>query len=100
MNRLITSNIENIQNLCRTYHVKKLWAFGSVCNDKFNHKSDIDLLVSFTVLDYADYADNYFLLCEKLETLFKRSVDLITVNSLSNPYFVRSVEKTKSVLYE
>jgi uncharacterized protein len=77
MQRLITDNIDKIRTLCIAHHVKSLFAFGSVCTDRFNHKSDIDLLISFEPMDYGDYADTYFDLADKFENLFKgRSVFL------------------------
>jgi len=77
-----------------------LFAFGSVCTDKFNDSSDIDLLVSFKPMDFGDYADNYFSIADKLEEIFHRPVDLVTDKSLSNPYFINSINKTKISIYE
>jgi len=92
--------IENIKTLCIAYNIKSLYVFGSVCTENFDDNSDIDLLVSFKPMEYGDYAENYFILCEKFEKLFNRKVDLITDKSLSNPYFIYSINKTKTVLYE
>jgi predicted nucleotidyltransferase len=50
-------------------------------------------------MDYADYADTYFDLADKFEDLFHRPVDLVTDKSLSNPYFIDSVNQTKTMLY-
>ena len=36
---------------------------------------------------------------DKLEQLFARSVDLVTDKSLSNPYFIDSVNQTKTLIY-
>ncbi|MCK4345753.1 MAG: nucleotidyltransferase domain-containing protein [Bacteroidales bacterium] len=99
MKKILTEKLNALKELCKAYHVDKLYVFGSVCTDKFNEKSDIDFLVSFQPMDYGDYADNYFKLADKLEELFKRKIDLTTVNSLSNPYFIKSLEKTKTALY-
>ena len=88
MQSLLSNNIDKIKALCITHNVKNLFAFGSVCTDQFNDKSDIDLLVSFNPMDYGDYADSYFELAEKFEKLFKRQVDLMTDKSLKNPYFI------------
>jgi hypothetical protein len=82
-----------------THNVRSLFAFGSVCTENFNEKSDIDLLVSFHSMNYGDYADNYFEIADKLENLFNHPVDLITDKSLSNPYFINSVNKTKVLIY-
>lgn len=96
---LISKNIDKIRTLCLAHNVKTLFAFGSVCTDKFNEDSDIDLLISFNPMDYSDYADTYFELADKFENLFDRAVDLVTDKSLSNPYFIDSVNQTKTLLY-
>jgi len=51
-------------------------------------------------MDHGDYADNYFDIVDKFEDLFRRPVDLVTDKSLSNPYFIDSVNKTKTLLYD
>ena len=99
MQRLLIDNIDKVKALCLTHNVKSLFAFGSVCTDRFNDKSDIDLLVSFYSMDYGDYADTYFDLADKFEKLFHRPVDLVTDKSLSNPYFIDSVNQTKTLIY-
>ena len=99
MQRLILDNLDEIKILCKANKVKTLFAFGSVCTDRFSDKSDIDLLISFEPMDYADYADTYFDLADKFEDLFHRPVDLVTDKSLSNPYFIDSVNQTKTMLY-
>ena len=91
MQRLISDNIDEIKALCIAHNVKTLFAFGSVCTDRFNDKSDIDLLISFKHMDHGDYADTYFDLADKFESLFHRPVDLVTDKSLSNPYFIESL---------
>lgn len=99
MNKIVEKNIDSIIKLCELYQVKALFAFGSVCTDKFNDESDIDLLISFDELEFSIYADNYFAIANKFEELFNRPVDLITDKSLSNPYFINSVNKSKKLLY-
>lgn len=99
MQRLISDNIDKIKTLCMAHNVKSLFAFGSVCTDRFNDKSDIDLLISFEHMDYGDYADSYFDIADKFENLFQRPVDLVTDKSLSNPYFIDSINQTKTLLY-
>jgi uncharacterized protein len=44
-------------------------------------------------------ADQYFGLLEALESLFRRDVELVTLNSLRNPYFIRAVNNTRLPLY-
>ncbi len=100
MNRILMDNIENLKALCMKYNVKSLYAFGSVCTEKFNKNSDIDLLISFKPMDYGDYADTYFELAEEFEKILKRPVDLVTDKSLGNPYFIESINQTKTPIYE
>jgi len=76
-----------------------MYAFGSVCTDKFNNNSDIDFLISFEDISYEQYTDNYFDLHYKLQDLFNRRIDLLTENSLSNPYFINGVDRTKQLIY-
>lgn len=99
MNKVLTDNLNELKKLCIIYDVSKMYAFGSVCTDKFNEKSDIDLLITFGNLSIEKYTDNYFDLHEKLENLFSRKIDLLTEKSLSNPYFIQSVEQTKQLVY-
>ncbi|MCF6307967.1 MAG: nucleotidyltransferase domain-containing protein [Flavobacteriaceae bacterium] len=100
MKTILSKNLIEIKALCNLHNVKSLFVFGSVMTDKFDKNSDIDLLISFKPhSDSGDYADNYFSLVNKFEKLFQRSVDLITDKSLSNPYFIQSINKTKTLLY-
>ena len=50
--KLIELNINTIIELCRKYKVKTLAVFGSILTDKFNEKSDVDLLVDFEPVSY------------------------------------------------
>lgn len=99
INRIITDNIDKIRTLCTHRKVKSIFAFGSVCTDRFSPASDIDLLIAFEPMDYGDYADNFFDLAEEFEQLFQRKVDLITENSLANPFFIKAINKTKVKIY-
>ena len=99
MHKVMTENMDKIQRLCSTHNVESLFTFGSICTDNFNDNSDIDLLISFKPMEYGDYADTYFELAEKFEAILKRPVDLVTDKSLSNPYFIESVNRTKLQIY-
>jgi len=100
MQKLLTDNMDKIEALCKSHNVKELYAFGSVCTNYFTEKSDVDLLVSFNAMEYGDYADTYFDLADRFELVFQRPVDLVTEKSLKNPYFIESVNKTKTLIYE
>jgi len=100
MKKIISDNMEQIKTLCQAHHVETLFSFGSVETEKFNENtSDIDLLVSFKPMNSVDYAENYFSMAEDLEILFHKPVDLITERTLSNPYFIQTINKTKTLIY-
>jgi len=99
MEKIIEDNIINIRKLCQTYLVKELYVFGSAASEKMDQNSDIDFLISFQNIPAVQYADNYFSIHYELEGFFGRKIDLLTENSLSNPYFIQSIEKTKKLLY-
>ena len=96
----LQNHLETIRTYCRQYDVKKLYAFGSAITDRFNDKSDVDLIVAFKDVPFDKYADNYFELLEIFEKLFNRKVDLMTENSLSNPYFIKKLNQTKTLIYD
>lgn len=81
------------------YDVKIMYVFGSAVTSNFSESSDVDILISFKDISFEKYTDNYFELHNALVNLFQRKVDLITERSLSNPYFIESIEKTKQLLY-
>jgi predicted nucleotidyltransferase len=56
-------------------------------------------LILFKDLPFETYTDNFFELHQKIEDLLQRKIDLITENSLSNPFFIESIEETKQLLY-
>ena len=78
-----------------------MYAFGSVVSGRFRDDSDIDFLISFNDdLSIEQYTDNYFSLQYKLRNLFNRNIDLVTERTLSNPYFIESINETKHLIYE
>jgi predicted nucleotidyltransferase len=101
MQKILENKIKDLQALCATLGVKRLYAFGSVVSDNFKPESDIDFLISFIdKLSIEEYTNNYFTLHYKLQDLFKRKIDLVTERTLSNPYFIESIEESKKLIYE
>ena len=96
---LIQSYSKEIMNLCKAHKVKSLYAFGSVLTEKFNLESDVDLIVDFEQLDVLDYGDNYYDLKFSLEDIFKRNVDLLEEKAIRNPYFLKTLNQNKKLIY-
>lgn len=99
MDKIISENLNNIKELCLKHNIKQLFLFGSASTDKLSESSDIDLLASFKKMDTAKYAENYFDALYDFEKIFNRSVDLVADTCLSNPYFIKSVNQTKVLIY-
>ena len=97
--KLITLNIDSIKGLCAKYHVKSLFAFGSITRDELKANSDIDLVVDIDGNDPLKYSDDYFGLKFQLEQLLKRHVDLLESKALKNQYLKQSIENTKVLVY-
>ncbi len=99
--KLIELNLPQIFDLCRKHKVRTLFVFGSILTDRFNDKSDVDMLVDFERIDHNqfDYVSNYFGLRDSLERLFNRKVDLIEEKGLHNKFFIANVNRTKQLIY-
>jgi predicted nucleotidyltransferase len=99
---IVEHNRTALVELCRRYRVERLYLFGSAASDRFDaQRSDLGFLVCF--VDRAptgEYADRYLDFAEGLERLFGRPVDLVTEQSIRNPYFRREVEATRQLVYE
>ena len=91
--------ILNLHNLCQKNKVKTLYVFGSVLTDKFNDKSDIDMLVDIDSNDPIDYAESYFSLKFALQDLLNRQLDLLENKALKNPYIRQNIDKSKHLIY-
>jgi hypothetical protein len=98
---LIEERRAELGELCRRYGVARLYLFGSAATGRFAEtSSDLDFVVELTDRQPTGaYADRYIGLAEELERLFERDVDLITEESMRNPYFRREVEATRQLVY-
>lgn len=100
MQPIIEQNMATIKSLFAENQVERAFLFGSVCTDKFNAESDVDVLIKFKDgIDFQVYSENYFHLIEQLENMFGRKVDLLTERSIENPYFLEEINETKQQIY-
>jgi hypothetical protein len=96
MEKSVEKNLPKIKELFTKYGVIRAFLFGSAATDKFNSKSDVDFLYTFSDdLDYEIYGTNYFNLVNDLEQLLKKQVDLVAEKTLKNPYLIESINETK-----
>ncbi len=96
---LIDKNIEPLKRLCDIYNVDKMYLFGSALTPDFTDKSDLDFLVRFKPIELSGYFENYMDFKESLESLFNREVDLLEEQTLKNPILIRSINKSKELIY-
>lgn len=98
--KLVEKRQREVEALCRKYHVRELYLFGSAATGHFNpRRSDIDFMVRFAESTPAEHARRYFGLLEDLHDLFRRRVDLIELDAVDNPYFMQSAERSKVRVY-
>ena len=97
----ISSRREELEELCRRFHVRRLDLFGSATGDDFDsERSDLDFLVEFDprapeALSFTTFFD----LKEALEALFGRKVDLVEPRAIRNPYFKESIERSREPIF-
>src|SRR5437016_1399138 len=100
IDRAIQEKRKEVEQLCLRFGVRRLDLFGSAATGEFRpDSSDLDLLVEFEAPGPDGYADAYFGLLEGLEELFHRPIDLVMLSAVTNPFFRKSVEKCKTLLY-
>ncbi len=101
MNAIFKSRLEahrpELAAICAGLGVRRLELFGSAVRS--DEPGDLDFLVDLGDRPPAEYAEAYFALLEKLQTLFAGPVDLVTPAGLGNPYFRERVEQEKALLY-
>ncbi len=96
---LIDQNINQLHTLCNMHGVEHLYLFGSATNSNFTDKSDIDFLVKFKPGGIKNYFINYLNLKNSLSKLLGREVDLLEEQTLKNPILIRSINKSKELIY-
>ena len=98
----IVAQREQLVELCRRFHVRRLDLFGSAARGNFvPSRSDLDFLVEFDArAPDALSLPTFFGFKELLEALFGRSVDLVELGAVRNPYFKASIERSREPVFE
>ncbi len=101
LSTIINEKYNEFIALCQAYKVDKIFAFGSSITDHFDPgKSDIDLIVNVDIDDAGDRGEALLSLWNKLEELFGRKVDLLTDESIRNPFLKDNINRTKKLIYD
>lgn len=88
-----------VAELCRRHHVRRLSLFGSVTRDDFGPDSDVDVLVEFEQGDEPSLAGLVRLQDELSNVFGRRSVDVATPSILRNPYRRKAILKDLTPIY-
>ncbi len=97
---LIEESRPQIVELCRKHGVKRLELFGSAARGDFKTaSSDLDFFVEFVSYDDPKIADHWFGLQEDLEKVLGHKVDLTSLLTAKNPYFLEVANRHKVLLY-
>jgi uncharacterized protein len=100
MHPIIESHRQAVSELCKRSGVHRLELFGSAARDDFDEAtSDIDLLVEFGDRAASPGLAPYFDLKFALEEIFARSVDLVEIGTVRNPYVRAQIDRDRRLLY-
>ena len=100
LKQLIGNRKEQLALLCQKHRVSTMFVFGSFAKGSETINSDIDLLVDIAENDPIKKGELLMSLWDSLESFFSRKVDLLTPNSLQNPYLIKDIEQTKLLVFD
>jgi predicted nucleotidyltransferase len=92
---------DRLADFCRRWKITEFALFGSVLRDDFRPDSDVDVLVTFA--PDAHWGWKFVDLCEELEQLFARDVDVLTRRSVEqseNPFLKKAILTSAEVIYD
>ncbi len=97
---LVEEHRRTIEVLCRKHHVRRLELFGSAARGDFDPvASDLDFFVEFIDYTVPSIADQWFGLQEDLESVFHVRVELVSLRTAANPYFLEVANRHKVTLF-
>ena len=100
MNRIIKEHLQELEALSARYGVLRLELFGSAATGGFDpSSSDLDFLVELKPASRGELVDRYFGLLEALQELFGRPIDLVMPAAIKNPFFLKGIENSRTLLY-
>ncbi|RYE17475.1 MAG: nucleotidyltransferase domain-containing protein [Sphingobacteriales bacterium] len=85
--------------LCKSHKVNELYLFGSFANGNSSKDSDVDLIVDIQEKDPIQKGQLLLSLYSNFESYFKRRIDLLTFESIRNPFLEEQIELTKKLIY-
>lgn len=97
----LANQLPRIAALCEQHGVAHMELFGSAAGEDFDvESSDFDFLVELDTRAPGSPAKRWMALADALEQLLGRHVDLVNPRFIRNPYFLRSVNQTRTLIYD
>jgi uncharacterized protein len=101
MDRIVSNKLPQIRILCKEHKVRELYVFGSRGKRGHPNKdSDFDLLVEIDEVDSLSKGRLLLNLYTEFEKLFDSKVDLVTPESIRNPFFEGYVGTSRELIYD
>lgn len=89
---------ERLSDFCRKWQVAELSLFGSVLRTDFSPTSDVDVMIQFAA-DMPWSLFDWISMCDELQEMFGRGVDLVDQSGLRNPFRRHEIMSTREVIY-
>jgi predicted nucleotidyltransferase len=100
MLKIIADHLPEIEALCVACGANRLDLFGSAARGDFNpQQSDLDFFVRFNDLGWQGSFKRYMGLKLGLEDLLGTNVDLVEIDAVTNPHFLRVADQHRQNLY-
>lgn len=101
MHDSLACKIPDIALLCEQFGVYRMELFGSATGSAFNPEtSDFDFLVEMDATGTSSKVRRWIGLADELEKLLAHPVDLVNPKYLSNPYLLKEINNSRTLIYE
>lgn len=87
-----------LREIAQQNRVKRLELFGSAARGE-DAPGDYDFLVEFEPMEPLEHGRAYFRLLESLETALGTPVDLLELEAVKNPYFLKAIAQDRVLVY-
>lgn len=87
-----------LREIAQRNRVKRLELFGSAARAEAA-PNDYDFLVEFEPMPPLEHGRMYFALLESLEEALGAPVDLLELEAIKNPYFLKAIAQDRVLVY-
>jgi uncharacterized protein len=101
VNKVVEQKLPELIEICRHNGIRRLELFGSSARADFNPAtSDLDFLAVFEEPAAVGISELYFEALRELTDLFDRKVDLLTLDSVTNPFMLDAIDRDRVIVCE